>query len=185
MPTVDVTKKPTHFRVGHYVVHTLHGPGRIVDTDLRSVGAPGGGEAMEMLLIEVNSEPIKRVYVAVEGADRVLRMAVKKEMLPKVIEAITTAAHTPDEESSWDRRFRRYMSDIESNDIMRTARVYGALHRLSKEKPRGLNFGERKLLDLVTTILTGEVKMVMVNTVDVPKMLEAALTGPTVIRAVP
>lgn len=60
---------------------------------------------------------------------------------------------------TWNSRYRRLMSVLESNDFNETLKAYGELQTLSKNKD--LSFGERKLKASLREVLEKEIKLAM------------------------
>ena len=59
--------------------------------------------------------------------------------------------------TTWNRRYREYMEKIKSGDILKLAAVLRDLSRLKQDKD--LSFGERKMLDTVSTLLVTELSL--------------------------
>ena len=59
--------------------------------------------------------------------------------------------------TTWNRRYRRYLDKIKSGDIMEVAEVLRDLYILKEDKP--LSFGERKMLDTARELLVQELSV--------------------------
>jgi len=107
------------------------------------------------ILKVLNSE--KRIMIPVSKVASVgLRDVITKKAAANVFTVLKVRDVRIDN-TTWNRRYRRYLDKIKSGDIMEVAEVLRDLYILKEDKP--LSFGERKMLDTARELLVQELSV--------------------------
>ncbi len=138
--------------LGNLAVYPAHGVGRIESMERRAVGnAVCDVFVMRILendmLIMIPTQNIKEIG---------LRPLIKKSQVKKVYEVFKSPAK-PSSSVNWNRRHRDYMERVKTGSPFEVAAVMGELLAMRADKE--LSFGERKLLDMVKTLLVKELAL--------------------------
>ncbi|KPA08839.1 CarD family transcriptional regulator [Candidatus Magnetomorum sp. HK-1] len=140
------------FEVGDLAVYPAHGVGRIEAIESREIS--GGIQNFYIMKILENSMVI---MIPVQNVESVgLRDILSENDVPKVYD-IMKDRDIPQDNQTWNRRYRDYMEKIKTGSLFEVAGVYRDLFllRLTKE----LSFGERKLLDTAQCLLVKELSI--------------------------
>jgi len=140
------------FNIGDLAVYPAHGVGRIEAIENRTIN--GGIQSFYIMKILENSMTI---MIPVQNVSSVgLRNILSENEIPTVY-AIMKDRNTPQDNQTWNRRYREYMEKIKTGSLFEVAGVYRDLFllRLTKE----LSFGERKLFDTAQSLLVKELSI--------------------------
>ncbi|MBF0449760.1 MAG: CarD family transcriptional regulator [Candidatus Magnetomorum sp.] len=140
------------FAVGDLAVYPAHGVGRIEAIESREIS--GGVQNFYIMKILENSMVI---MIPVQNVSSVgLRDILSENDVPKVYD-IMKDRDIPQDNQTWNRRYRDYMEKIKTGSLFEVAGVFRDLFllRLTKE----LSFGERKLLDTAQCLLVKELSI--------------------------
>jgi CarD family transcriptional regulator len=140
------------FEVGDLAVYPAHGVGRIEAIESREIS--GGIQNFYIMKILENSMVI---MIPVQNVSSVgLRDILSENDIPKVYD-IMKDRDVPQDNQTWNRRYRDYMEKIKTGSLFEVAGVFRDLFllRLTKE----LSFGERKLLDTAQCLLVKELSI--------------------------
>jgi len=140
------------FEVGDLAVYPAHGVGRIEAIESREIS--GGIQNFYIMKILENSMVI---MIPVQNVASVgLRDILSEKDVPKVYD-IMKDRDIPQDNQTWNRRYRDYMEKIKTGSLFEVAGVFRDLFllRLTKE----LSFGERKLLDTAQCLLVKELSI--------------------------
>jgi len=143
------------FKVGNIVVLPGYGVGKITNLTTRHLGL---GDLQDIFEVEIEDEVPKKVLIPVESADAKMRKLTVVKDVYKVFEEIKKGC--PDiRHLGWSLRYREMINIIHSGDLLATARAYGELCLLSKEKD--LSFGERKMKDWAKNLIVKELSHIV------------------------
>ena len=82
-----------------------------------------------------------------------LRQIIPRKKVKEVYDILSEKGIEIDNQT-WNRRYREYMEKIKTGSVFEIAVVLRDLYILKQDKE--LSFGERKLLDMATTLLVKE-----------------------------
>jgi len=149
----NIEKKPApHFEIGDLAVYPAHGVGRIEAIESRDVD--GGIQNFYIMKILENDMVI---MIPVQNVSSVgLRTILCVADIPKIYD-IMQKRDMPQDNQTWNRRYREYMEKIKTGSLYEVAGVFRDLFllRLTKE----LSFGERKLFDTAQCLLVKELSI--------------------------
>lgn len=135
--------------VGGLAVYPAHGVGRIEALEDRG----DGGQVLVMRILENGMQ----ITIPASNVGEIgLRPVIKKSAVKEVYKVLKSAVK-PARQTNWNRRYRDYMDKIKTGSPFDEAAVLGELLAMRAEKD--LAFGERKLLDLVRTLLVKELAL--------------------------
>lgn len=136
------------FSIGDFVVHPMHGAGKIEDIVEEKIAGvrkeyyvftmPVGGLVLKIPTGGTGTAGIRSIITPDEA-----------ERLMDAIPALGVDANT-----NWNKRFQENMTRLKSGDLYEVARVVKALVHL--ESKRGLSTGERKMLYNAKQIMISE-----------------------------
>ncbi|MBW1972627.1 MAG: CarD family transcriptional regulator [Deltaproteobacteria bacterium] len=137
------------FKVGDFAVYPAHGVGIIKAIEKREIS--GCYQSFYIMKILDNGMTI---MIPIDSADSVgLRNIISQSEVPKVFEILKTK-ELKINGHSWNQRYREYMGRIKTGSIFEIAEVLRDLQLLKTQKE--LSFGERKMLDMVTSLVVKE-----------------------------
>ena len=138
------------FEIGEYVVCPGHGVGQITDIEDRELG----GATKYFYIIRVLANGMT-VMVPTDSETGV-RELVAGEQVSQVYELLQNHDVKVDN-STWNRRYREYMSKIKTGSLTEIADVLRALFLLRSRK--NLSFGEKKMLDQCRDLIAQEISL--------------------------
>ena len=138
------------FKVDDYVVCPGHGVGQITAIEGRSVN----GEEKSFYVIKILTGGMT-IMVPTSG-EAGIRELVDQEKVKKVFELLENHKVTLDT-STWNRRYRDYMSKIKTGSLLEIADVLRTLFLLKGTK--NLSFGEEKMLNYCRDLLIQEIAL--------------------------
>jgi CarD family transcriptional regulator len=148
----SVEEPAPNFEIGDLAVYPAHGVGRIKAIESREVD--GGTQSFYIMKILENDMVI---MIPVQNVSSVgLRTILSVNDIPKIY-SIMQERDLPQDNQTWNRRYREYMEKIKTGSLYEVAGVYRDLFllRLTKE----LSFGERKLFDTAQCLLVKELSI--------------------------
>ena len=136
------------FSIGDYVVHPMHGAGKIEDIVEEKIAGvrkefyvfsmPTGGLTLKIPTSGAGAKGIRNVMSANEARE-----------LMDAIPDLTVEINT-----NWNKRYQENLTRMKSGDMYEVARVVKTLVR--RESQRGLSTGERKMLYNAKQIMISE-----------------------------
>jgi len=138
------------FKIGDYAVCPGHGVGQVCDIEERELGE--GRISFYIVKIIANGMTI---MVPTDSETGIRVLAVDKD-ISDVFEVLTDHDIKIDN-STWNRRYREYMTKIKTGSLVEIAEVLRALFLLKNQK--SLSFGEKKMLDQCRELLAQEISL--------------------------
>ncbi len=151
-PMKQMRSDPCLFNIGDLAVYPAHGVGRIEGVEDRTIG--GIPQAFYIMRILENDMVIMIPTQNVESVG--LRELICEDDINNVY-AILGEKDIPQDNQTWNRRYRDYMEKIKTGSLFEVAGVFRDLYLLKSSKD--LSFGERKLLDTAQTLLLKELSI--------------------------
>ena len=136
------------FQIGDFAVCPGHGVGQIADIEERELGE--GKKSFYILKIVANG---MTVMVPIDSENGI-RPLVGDSEICNVYELLSDHEVKIDS-STWNRRYREYMTKIKTGSILEIADVLRSLFLLKEKK--NLSFGEKKMLEQCREFLTQEI----------------------------
>ena len=137
------------FSVGDFVVHPMHGAGKIEDIVEEKIAGvrkeyyvfsmPAGGLVLKIPTAGAGATGIRNVISGQEA-----------DALMEAIPALSVESNT-----NWNKRYQENMNRLKSGDLYEVARVVKVL--VHRENQRGLSTGERKMLYNAKQIMISEI----------------------------
>jgi CarD family transcriptional regulator len=141
------------FKVGDLAVYPAQGVGVIESIEKKEVG----GQIQDFYIMRILENGMI-IMVPTNNAKTVgLRPIVSKEDVPKVFSILKKKPEPPNNESSWNKRYKELVDKLKTGSIYDVAEVLKSLVFLQAEKE--LSFGERKLLDTARRLLVKELSI--------------------------
>ena len=141
------------FKVGEKAVYPAHGVGVVKGIETQDVEG-GGRQTFYVLKILDNGMTIR---VPVQNAGAIgMRKVISREHVDKIYEVLRDR-DVPTDNQTWNRRYREYMSKIQTGDPIEVAKVLRDLALLKADK--NLSFGERKMFDQARNLLVQEISV--------------------------
>ena len=140
------------FKVGDRAVYPAQGVAEVVSIETKEIS--GNSEVFYILEV-LNSE--KRIMIPVS---KVASVGLRDVITSKDAAEVFTVLKERDvriDNTTWNRRYRRYLDKIKSGEITEVAEVLRDLYILKEDKP--LSFGERKMLDTARELLVQELSV--------------------------
>lgn len=141
-----------NFKIGDMVVYPGQGVGKITGIDHKEVA----GQRQSFYILEISKTDTKILIPLTRLNKANLRNVVDSATVRQVYGVLKEKSAYGDS-TTWNRRYREYMEKIKSGDILKLAAVLRDLSRLKQDKD--LSFGERKMLDTVSTLLVTELSL--------------------------
>lgn len=141
-----------HVELGDLAVYPAHGVGRIEAMERRAVGN-AVCDVFVMRILENNMQ----ITIPAQNIEEIgLRPLIHKSQIKKIYEVFKSPARASSS-VNWNRRHRDYMERVKTGSPFEVAAVMGELLAMRADKE--LSFGERKLLDMVKTLLIKELAL--------------------------
>ncbi|MBR3133181.1 MAG: CarD family transcriptional regulator [Clostridia bacterium] len=135
------------FNVGDEVVYPMHGAGKIMAIEDKSIL----GEKQSYYIIKMPGE-VKVMVPTTKAEDIGVRSIIDKESADKVIGILEQ--ESTEMSVNWNKRYRDNMERMKTGDIYEVADI---VRNLSfKQKEKGLSTGEKKMLLNARQILVSE-----------------------------
>lgn len=138
------------FNIGDYAVCPGHGVGQVVDFEEREMG----GASLRFYIVKVIANGMK-VMVPTTSEDGIRPLISDKEM-DGVFDVLKDHDVEVDN-STWNRRYRDYMTKVKTGSLIEIAEVLRALFLLKQKK--NLSFGEKKMLDQCRDLIAQELSI--------------------------
>ncbi len=138
------------FQIGDYAVCPGHGVGQICDIEERDLG----GDKKDYFIVKILANGMT-IMVPVESEAGIRSLVGQGE-----IEEVYGLLNNHDvqvDNSTWNRRYREYMTKIKTGSLLEIADVLRALFLLKYRK--NLSFGEKKMLDQCKGLLAQEIAL--------------------------
>jgi len=138
------------FKIGDYAVCPGHGVGQICDVEERDLGA----EVKTFYIIKIMANGM--TVMVPTDSENGCRGLVETDEISKVYDLL----HNHDVEldnSTWNRRYRDYMTKIKTGSILEIADVLRSLFLLKCKK--NLSFGEKKMLEQCKGLIAQEISI--------------------------
>ena len=136
------------YNLGDYVVCPGHGVGQILGVETRELN----GELKQYFSVKIISNGMK-IMVPKESKDGI-RGLVTEEEISEVFNLLADHDVKIDT-STWNRRYRDYMTKVKTGSLLEIADVLRALLLLKVSKK--LSFGEKKMLDQCKELIVKEI----------------------------
>lgn len=136
--------------IGDYAVCPGHGVGQIMEIEERALG----GETKSYFIIKIVANGMT-VMVPTDSEDGVRALVENSE-----VDSVYTLLKDHDVEvdnSTWNRRYRDYMTKVKTGSLIEIAEVLRDLFLLKEKK--SLSFGEKKMLDQCRELLAQEISI--------------------------
>jgi len=142
--------KLKEFQVGDLAVYPAHGVGKIEGIESRVIN----GVKHDFYMMKV-LENNMLIMIPTDNVESVgLREVIDTKEIPKVYDVMRSKKDTPNDNQTWNRRYREYMDKIKTGSLFDVAEVFRDLSLLKMTKD--LSFGERKLYDTAQVLLVRE-----------------------------
>ena len=138
------------FSVGDTAVYPAHGVGRIRGVESKEIA----GRTQSFYILELLDSGMTIMVPTVNAA--ALRRVIDDEQIDEVY-TILRERDVPQEQTTWNRRYREYMGKIKTGSLHEIATVLRDLSLLKGDKT--LSFGERKMLDTARSLLVKELSI--------------------------
>ncbi|OUR99943.1 CarD family transcriptional regulator [Halobacteriovorax marinus] len=138
------------FKIGDYAVCPGHGVGQVCDVEEREVGE----EKLFFYIIKIIANGM--TVMVPTNSENGIRGLVGSDEISKVYTLLQNHEVEVDN-STWNRRYRDYMTKIKTGSLLEIADVLRALFLLKAKK--NLSFGEKKMLDQCRDLLVQEIAL--------------------------
>ncbi|MCP4913069.1 MAG: CarD family transcriptional regulator [Oligoflexia bacterium] len=136
--------------IGDYAVCPGHGVGQIMEIEERDLG----GETKSFFIIKIVANGMT-VFVPTDSENGV-RELVDDTEVQNVYELLKDHDVEVDN-STWNRRYRDYMTKVKTGSLLEIAHVLRDLFLLKEKK--SLSFGEKKMLEQCRDLLAQEISI--------------------------
>lgn len=136
--------------IGDYAVCPGHGVGQIMDIEERDLG----GETKSFFIIKIVANGMT-VFVPTDSENGVRELVGDSEV-ENVYELLKDHDVEVDN-STWNRRYRDYMTKVKTGSLLEIAHVLRDLFLLKEKK--SLSFGEKKMLEQCRDLLAQEISI--------------------------
>ena len=136
------------FSVGDFVVHPMHGAGKIEDIVEEKIA--GVRKKFYVFSMPAGSLVLKIPMAAAGNAG--IRSVISQSEAEELIRAIPDLS--VESSANWNKRYQENLNRLKSGNLYEVARVVKALVR--REQQRGLSTGERKMLYNAKQIIISE-----------------------------
>lgn len=140
------------FAIGDKIVYPMHGAGVIEDIEEKEIL----GDTASYYILKLPIGNMKLMIPVNNFHELGLRDIVDEKTIDEVVTVLGRGQD--EEESNWNKRYRKNMDKIKTGDIYMVAEVVRNLHLLDAEK--GLSTGEKKMLNNAKQILVSEFVLV-------------------------
>ena len=136
------------FEIGDHVVCPGHGVGQISDIQEKELGS----ETISFYIVKIISNGM--TVMVPTNSEEGIRGLVESNEVDSVYELLQDHDVNVDN-STWNRRYRDYMTKIKTGSLLEIADVLRSLFLLKCKK--NLSFGEKKMLEQCRTLLAQEI----------------------------
>lgn len=138
------------FKIGDYAVCPGHGVGQICDIEERDFG----GQKKYFYIIKIIANGM--TVMVPTDSETGIRGLVEDSEINAVYDLLGDHDVTVDN-STWNRRYRDYMTKLKTGSIIEIAEVLRALFLLKQKK--NLSFGEKKMLEQCRDLISQEISL--------------------------
>jgi CarD family transcriptional regulator len=138
------------FKVGDYAVCPGHGVGQIAAIEVRELG----GETKSFYVVKILANGLS--VMVPQDSETGIRPLVEDGEIREVYDLLKYHDVAIDN-STWNRRYREYMSKIKTGSLIEIAEVLRALFLLKTKK--NLSFGEKKMLEQCRDLIAQEISL--------------------------
>lgn len=138
------------FKIGDYAVCPGHGVGQICDIEERDFG----GQKKYFYTIKIIANGM--TVMVPTDSETGIRGLVEDSEINAVYNLLGDHDVTVDN-STWNRRYRDYMTKLKTGSIIEIAEVLRALFLLKQKK--NLSFGEKKMLEQCRDLISQEISL--------------------------
>lgn len=144
------------FNPNDLVVYPAQGVGRIERVDHQEVG----GAVCEFYIVRIMANNVTLMVPVNNAANVGLRRLTTAEHAGEILDNLARTTDCPVYTGqNWNCRFREYSEKLKSQDLADVAQVMRELMLIGRSKE--LSFGERRLLEQATALVTGEIAEVL------------------------
>ncbi len=137
------------FSIGDFVVHPMHGAGKIEDIVEEKIA----GVRKEFYVFSMPAGGLVLKIPTGGAGSAGIRSVISQGEADRLMEAIPDLA--VESNANWNKRYQENLSRMKSGDLYEVARVVKAL--VHREQKRGLSTGERKMLYNAKQIMISEI----------------------------
>ena len=138
------------FNIGDYAVCPGHGVGQVCDVEEKVVGE----ETLSFYILKIIANGM--TVMVPTNSENGIRELVGMTEINEVYELLQDHNIEIDN-STWNRRYREYMTKIKTGSLLEIAEVLRALFLLKDKK--NLSFGEKKMLEQCRDLLAQEISL--------------------------
>jgi len=141
------------FRVGDKAVYPAQGVAEVIGIETKEIG--GSQEIFYVLRV---FDTDKRILVPVKKADACGMRHLMTDDEIREVYRIVSEEEAVVEQTTWNRRYRKYLEMIKTGSAEDLARVIRDLNTLRQTK--ALSFGEKKIIETAIDLLVREIAIV-------------------------
>lgn len=138
------------FNIGDYAVCPGHGVGQLCDIEERDFG----GEMKSFYIVKLISNGMT-VMVPTDSIDGIRDLVSEQEV--SEVYGLLKDHDVKVDNSTWNRRYRDYMTKIKTGSLLEIADVLRSLFLLKEKK--SLSFGEKKMLEKCQDLVVQEIAL--------------------------
>ena len=135
------------FKVKDFVVYAGHGVCNVKRIETKTIA----DKRKDFYVLQLLSN---QMALIVPTDSTLLRSLINSKELDSIKAILRTQFKV--EDTTWNKRYKRYMELIKTGNPLYVARVVSSLHTLKGQKD--LSFGERKMLDHAIQLLSNEIQ---------------------------
>ncbi len=144
------------FSVEQLVVYPAQGVGRVERIETQAIG----GASADFFIVRILSNNVTLMVPVKNAANVGLRSLCTAEQGRAILESLKDRSDfTGYTGQNWNRRYREYSEKLKSGDLADVAYVLKELLLIGQNKE--LSFGERRLLEQATNLLTLELALAL------------------------
>lgn len=141
------------FKLNDYVVYPGYGVGivsNILEKEIKN-------EKKTFLEIKINLSNLK-LLIPIDNNDLGLRKLSSKKEAEEILNVLRVENNFKIGQKTWNRRYRDFMEKIKEGSLQKISEVYKEL--VSIKKIKELSFGEKKILEMVRSLLLTELSLI-------------------------
>ncbi len=158
----------TKYQISDYLVCPGHGVGQVVDISSREIA----GTTLNTVTVQLLNNGMKMIYP--ENSSEIRALVTTSEV-EDLFSLLSDHEVNPSRET-WNRRYRDYMTKVNSGSILEIADVLRSLLIIKFSKK--LSFSEKKMVDLCKDLMIKEIAITTGSTEkEVDQRIEAIFTN--------